>query len=201
MQSKATTVERYLAELPDDRRAAIQAVREVILKNLDKDFEEGIQYGMIGYYVPHRIYPAGYHCDPRQPLGFASLASQKNYMSLYLMCLYGSPSDREWFEAEWAKTGKKFDRGKSCIRFKKLDELPLELVGKAIQRITARKYIAFYEDAMKANQKRKESKKSTKKNQSVKKVAKKKAAKKKPAIKKAGLTTAAKKGKPVGRKS
>ena len=89
MQSKATTVEQYLAELPEDRRKAIEAVRQVILKNLDKDYEEGIQYGMIGYYVPHRVYPAGYHCDPKQPLPFAGLASQKNYMSLYLMCVYG----------------------------------------------------------------------------------------------------------------
>src|SRR5258707_3534246 len=89
MQSTATTVEQYLAGLPDDRRSAIEAVRNVILKNLDTDYEEGMQYGMIGYYVPHSVYPAGYHCDPRQPLPFAALASQKNYMSLYLMSLYG----------------------------------------------------------------------------------------------------------------
>ena len=89
MQDKATTVEQYLSGLTADRRKAIEAVRQVILKNLDKDYEEGIQYGMIGYYVPHRVYPAGYHCDPKQPLPFAGLASQKNYMSLYLMCVYG----------------------------------------------------------------------------------------------------------------
>src|SRR5580700_2777009 len=89
MQSKATTVERYLAELPPDRRAAVSAVREVILSNLDAGYAEGMQYGMIGYYVPHSIFPAGYRCDPKQPLPFAHLASQKNYMSLYLMCLYG----------------------------------------------------------------------------------------------------------------
>ena len=89
MQSKATTVEQYLAELPEDRRKAIEAVRQVVLKNLDKDYEEGMQYGMIGYYVPHRVYPAGYHCDPKQPLPFAGLASQKNHMALYLMCVYG----------------------------------------------------------------------------------------------------------------
>jgi hypothetical protein len=83
MQSKAATVEQYLASLPEDRRTALGAVRKVILNNLDKDFEEGMQYGMIGYYVPHRVYPAGYHCDPRQPLPFAGLASQKNYMSVY----------------------------------------------------------------------------------------------------------------------
>ena len=88
MQSKATTVSDYLASLPPDRRTAIEAVRKVILANLDKDYEEGMQYGMIGYYVPHRVYPAGYHCDPKQGLPFAGLASQKNYMSVYLMGLY-----------------------------------------------------------------------------------------------------------------
>ena len=90
MQSKAATVEQYLAELPADRRHAISAVRELIRKNIDKGFQEGMQYGMIGYTVPHNLYPAGYHCDPKQPLPFVCLASQKNYMSLYLMCVYGS---------------------------------------------------------------------------------------------------------------
>ena len=97
MQSKATTVEQYLAELPEDRRKAVEAVRQVVLKNLDKDFEEGMQYGMIGYYVPHRVYPAGYHCDPKQPLPFAGLASQKNHMALYLMCVYGESDHRGGF--------------------------------------------------------------------------------------------------------
>ena len=91
MQSKATSVDQYLAGLPADRRDAIEAVRAVILENLPKGYEEGMQYGMIGYYVPHRVYPAGYHCDPLQPLPFAALASQKNHMSLYLMCIYGNP--------------------------------------------------------------------------------------------------------------
>ena len=97
MQSKATTVEQYLSELPEDRRKAIEAVRQVILENLDKDYEEGMQYGMIGYYVPHRVYPAGYHCDPKQPLPFAGLASQKNHMALYLMCVYGESDHAQWF--------------------------------------------------------------------------------------------------------
>jgi hypothetical protein len=98
MKSAATTVEAYLAELPQDRRAVIEAVRKVILENLDEGYEEGIQYGMIGYYVPHRVFAAGYHCDPRQPLPFGALASQKGYMSLYLMCIYGHESLRSWFE-------------------------------------------------------------------------------------------------------
>jgi hypothetical protein len=142
VQSKATTVEQYLAGLPDDRRAAIAAVREVILKNLDKDYEEGIQYGMIGYYVPHRVFPAGYHCDPRQPLPFAALGSQKNYMSLHLMPVYASSADYAvWFKKAWEDTGKKLDMGKACIRFKKLDDVPLAVVGEAFRRIPAKKWI------------------------------------------------------------
>ena len=113
----------------------------MILKNLDQDYEEGIQYGMIGYYVPHRVFPAGYHCDPRQPLPFAALGSQKNYMSLYLMCVYGDSEIAQWFREAWAKTGKKLDMGKSCVRFKKLDDLALDVIAEAIKRVPARKYI------------------------------------------------------------
>ena len=147
MRSKATTVEEYLAELPEDRRDAIQAVRNVILKTLPDGYEEGIQYGMIGYYVPHSVYEAGYHCDPKQPVPFASIASQKNYMSLYLMCIYGSPDQEAWFKKAWEKTGKKLDMGKSCVRFKKLDDLPLNVVGQAIKRVPVKKFLAFYESA------------------------------------------------------
>src|SRR5687767_8101656 len=98
MQSKAATVEEYLTELPPDRRAALAIVRDVIKRNLDKDFEEGMQYGMIGYYVPHRVFPAGYHCDPKQPLPFAALSSQKNHMGLGIMAHYGGGKEREWFQ-------------------------------------------------------------------------------------------------------
>jgi hypothetical protein len=146
MQSKATTVAKYLAELPADRRAALSAVRKVILDNLDDDFEEGMQYGMIGYYVPHRVHPQGYHCDPKQPLPFASLGSQKGHMSLHLMCLYvdGGP-EKSWFEKAWAKTGKKLDMGKACLRFKKLDELALDVIGELFERVPAKAYIAQIE--------------------------------------------------------
>ena len=155
--SKAATVKEYLAGLPPDRRAVVESVREVILKNKDKDLEEGMQYGMIGYYIPHSIYPPGYHVDPKLPLGFAHLASQKNHFALYMMALYsgcgtgedGQSTDSSWFAREWAKTGKKLDMGKSCIRFKKLEDLPLDLIGKAFARITVKKYIAGYEQAMK----------------------------------------------------
>lgn len=144
MQSTATTVEQYLASLPEDRRLVLSAVREVICKNLDKDYEEGMQYGMIGYYVPHRVFPAGYHCDPKQPLCFAGLASQKNYMSLYLMCEYGDENSAKSFREAWAKTGKKLDMGMSCIRFKKLEDLALDVIAKAIRRVTAKKYVSQY---------------------------------------------------------
>ncbi|MBI1825246.1 MAG: DUF1801 domain-containing protein [Planctomycetes bacterium] len=147
MQSKATTVEQYLAELPSDRRAAISAVREVILRNLDKDYEEGMTYGMIGYYVPHRVYPAGYHCDPRQPLPFAGLASQKNHMAVYMMCIYGHLPTNERFRTAWAKTGKKLDMGKSCIRFKKLEDLALDVIGDAIRSVPTKNYIEYIEAA------------------------------------------------------
>jgi hypothetical protein len=147
MQSKVTTVQQYIADLPEDRRAAIQAVRAVILENLDKGYEEGMQYGMIGYYVPHRVFPAGYHCDPRQPLPFAALGSQKNYMSLYLMGVYGDEGHQAWFREAWAKTGKKLDMGKACVRFKKLADLSLEVIGEVIRRVPANKYIECYQAA------------------------------------------------------
>jgi hypothetical protein len=162
MQSKATTVEQYLAELPEDRRKAIETVRQVVLKNLDKDYEEGIQYGMIGYYVPHRVYPAGYHCDPKLPLPFAALASQKNYMSVYLMCTYSDSELAKWFQQAWAKTGKKVDMGKSCIRFKKVDDLALDVIGEAIRRVPAKKYIAHCEASLQASNERRSAERTSK---------------------------------------
>src|SRR5437773_12547679 len=116
MQSKASTVKEYLAGMPEDRRAAIQAVREVVLKNLDRDIEEGMQYGVIGYYVPHRVYPAGYHCDPKQPLPFAGLGSQKNHMARYRLCVYLTAKQGEWLGTESEQTGKQLDRARACFR-------------------------------------------------------------------------------------
>ncbi len=142
MTSKAASVEEYLSSLPPDRHAALEAVRATILGNLDSGFEEGMQYGMIGYYVPHRVYPAGYHCDPKQPLPFMGLAAKKGHMSLYMYGLYSNPQEQAWFEGEWAKTDKKLDMGKACIRFKKLEDLPLPLIGKAVKRGTVKKFIA-----------------------------------------------------------
>jgi len=148
MQSKATTVQAYLAALPEDRRQALEAVRKVILKNLDKGYAEGMTYGMIGYFIPHSVYPPGYHCDPKMPLPFASLASQKNHMSLSLMSLYSDMTQLGWFQKEWAKTGRKLDMGKACIRFKKLDDLPLDLIGEAVRRAPAKAFIDYYEKAI-----------------------------------------------------
>ncbi|MFT3881683.1 MAG: DUF1801 domain-containing protein [Gemmatales bacterium] len=148
MQSKAANVTDYLASLPADRREAITEVRKTILANLDKDYVEGMSYGMIGYYVPHSVYPPGYHCDPKQGLPFAGLASQKNHMSVYLMCLYSNSDDLKRLEAAFKKAGKKLDMGKCCIRFKKLDDLPLPVIGDLIQRVPARKYIEYYESAI-----------------------------------------------------
>jgi len=148
MPAKPTTVDDYLAALPDDRRDALQAVRDVFLDNLDDDYEEGIQYNMIGYYVPHSVYPAGYHCDPKQPLPFASLASQKNHMAIYLMCIYADEKLQSWFVDEWKKTGKKLDMGKSCIRFRKIEDVPLDLVAKTIRKVPVKKLIRQYESQL-----------------------------------------------------
>ncbi|MFA6044533.1 MAG: DUF1801 domain-containing protein [Phycisphaerales bacterium] len=175
----ATTVKEYLAALPADRREALEKVREVILANLDggpdgkSGYEEGIQYGMIGYYVPHRVFPAGYHCDPKQPLPFAALSSMKNYMALHLMCVYGNEEHRARFEEAWAKSGKKLDMGKACLRFKKVDDLALDVLGETIRRVPADKYIAHYTAILNGPRpdRSKAAKKSSKKAPAVKKAA------------------------------
>lgn len=155
MQSRAKTVKEYLAELPPDRRAAIRAVRQVILENLDKRMEEGMGYGMIVYSVPHSVYPPGYHCTPEIPLPYTALASQKQYMSLYLSAVYcgcggvDETEDLAWLRKAWAKSGKKLDMGKSCIRFKKVEDLPLDVIGEAVRRVTVKDYIERYEKARK----------------------------------------------------
>lgn len=182
MQSKAATVASYLASLAPERRKEIETVRKVILANLDGAYEEGMQYGMIGYYVPHSLFPAGYHCDPKQPLPFAALGSQKNHIGVYLMCVYGHAELNEWFRNAWAKTGKKLDMGKACVRFKRAEEAALEVIGEAIRRVPAKKYIEFYEKSREGTgaggAKKKNSaaaKKPTVKKKVAKKVAKKKA--------------------------
>ena len=145
MISKAKTVEEYLASLPEDRRAAIGAVRKVILANLPKGFEECMNYGMIGYVVPHSIYPAGYHCNPKLPLPLGGLASQKNHMAFYVMTAYGGSPTEKWFRKAWQATGKKLDMGKCCVRFKKLEDVPLEVVGELFARVPVKEYISQIE--------------------------------------------------------
>ena len=145
MQSKASTVAEYLDSLPEDRRKAVEEVRKVVLENLDDDVEECMQYGMIGWSIPHRVFPDGYHADPTKPLPYAAIASQKNYLSLYLMTVYSAGGeDEKWFRDEWVKTGKKLDMGKSCIRFRKADDLALDVIAKAFRRIPPKKHIEAY---------------------------------------------------------
>ena len=148
VQSQAETVADYLAELPAERRKALQAVRKVIRTNLPKGYVELMQYGMIGYAVPLALYPRGYLNDPEQPLPYAGLASQKNYMSVYLMSIYDVESVK-WFREAYKKAGKKLDMGKCCVRFKTLDDLPLDLIGEAVARVPVAEFIKRYEAARK----------------------------------------------------
>lgn len=139
MRSDAATVEAYLAELPADRRAALETVRQTILTNLPAGYEEAMNWGMIVYQVPLSVYPDTYN---RQPLAYAALASQKNYMAVYLMAIYADETDRQRFEDAYRATGKKLDIGKSCVRFKKLADLPLELIGETIASIGMEEFVA-----------------------------------------------------------
>ena len=141
-QSTAATVDEYLAELPPDRRGTIAAVREVILRHLPSGYEEAMQYCMIGYVIPLKRYPVTYN---KQPLAYAALASQKNYMSLYLMNIYGDKETEQWFTGQYKDRGKKLDMGKSCVRFKKLEDLPLDLIAQAIARTSVDDFIERYE--------------------------------------------------------
>ena len=141
-QSKAATVDEYLDELSPDRREAIETVRRVILEKLPDGYEEMMQYGMIGYAIPLERYPVTYN---GQPLGYVALASQKNYMSVYLMNIYGDPEAEKWFTESYKASGKKLDMGKSCVRFKTLDDLPLDLIGEAVARTSASDFIEWYE--------------------------------------------------------
>ena len=148
MQSSAKTVTEYIAALPEDRRDAISKVRAVIRKNLPKGYAEQMQYGVIGYVVPHKLYPAGYHCKPEEPLPFAGLASQKNYMALYMMSAYQHEGIAEMLKERFAERGKKLDMGKSCIRFKKAEDLPLDVIGEVVGLVSVADYITRYEAAI-----------------------------------------------------
>ena len=145
MQSKAATVAEYLDSLPEERRHAIGVVRDVVLANLPAGYTEGMGYGMIGYSVPHTLYPKGYHCDPKMPLPYAALGAQKNHMAIYLCTVYTDPEQDDWFRTEFLRAGKRLDMGKSCVRFKKLEDLPLEVIALAIARVQVKDYVARYE--------------------------------------------------------
>jgi hypothetical protein len=178
MQSSAKTVKDYLKELPADRREAINAVRGVILANLPKGYEECMSYGMIGYVVPHSIYPKGYQCNPKVPLPFVNLASQKNHMAFYLMCCYGDAKLKAWFEKAWKATGKKFDMGGGCVRFKTLEDVPLEVIGELVAKLPVDVYIRRIEKVFAENVAARAAKKTTKaKPSKTKPKPKKKAAK------------------------
>ena len=146
MQSKANTPNEYLDSLPDDRRKVISELRKVIKKNLPKGFKEVMSYGMLGFVVPHSMYPEGYHCTPELPLPFLNLASQKNFIAIYHMGIYADPKLLGWFTKEFPKHSKsKLDMGKSCIRFKKPDDIPVKLIGELASKMTPEDWINLYE--------------------------------------------------------
>jgi uncharacterized protein YdhG (YjbR/CyaY superfamily) len=150
MLIKAGTVQEYIAQVPEDRRKAVSQLRSVIKKNLPKGFSESVSSGMLSYSVPHSIYPPGYHCTPEQPLPFLAIASQKHFIALYHMGLYGDPKLLKWFTTEFPRHGKKkLDMSKSCIRFKKPDDIPFELVGELASKMSPQEWIECYEKNLK----------------------------------------------------
>ena len=146
MQIAANSPDEYLELIPDDRKPAMNKLRQTILGNLPKGFEETMSYGMIGYVVPHSVYPPGYHCDPKLPLPFMAVASQKNFVAFYHMAIYADKSLYDWFVAEYSNHSKlKLDMGKSCIRFKKPEQIPFELIGELCRKMSAKQWIEMYE--------------------------------------------------------
>ncbi|PCE63240.1 DUF1801 domain-containing protein [Sediminicola luteus] len=150
MTIDAKTVAEYLEKVPKDKREAVTRLRNTVLQNLPKGFEECISYKMIGYVVPHTTYPAGYHCDPKLPLPFINIAAQKNFVALYHSGLYTDPELHDWFVAEYPKhSTTKLDMGKSCIRFKKWNNIPYELIAQLCQKMTASDWVKLYEHRIK----------------------------------------------------
>lgn len=146
MRSEAKTVEQYLSELPEERYEAMTQLRKTILENLPIGFEESMNYGMIGYVVPHSIYPQGYHSNPKLPIPYINIASQKNFIALYHMGLYSDPLLMSWWVENYAKeVNTKLDMGKSCIRFKKTTNIPFSLIGELTSKISVKEWITIYE--------------------------------------------------------
>lgn len=155
MRTEGITPEEIIANSPEERREALTKLRNTIRENLPEGFREGIGYGMIGYAVPHSVYPAGYHCDPKLPLPFMSFASQKNFIAFYHMGMYADPELLNWFQTEYAKVSKtKLDMGKSCVRFKKPDQIPFELIGQLVSKMSAEEWIKRYEENLKSTSKK-----------------------------------------------
>ena len=142
VRSRATTPDEYIASLTPDRREAVSTLRDVVRRNLPEGFEEGMAFGMIAWYVPLKRFPDTYN---GQPLGLAGVASQKQYISLYLLSVYGDPELAEWFRARYAESGKKLDMGKSCLRFRKLEDVPLDVIGETIAKVPLDEYVQQYE--------------------------------------------------------
>ena len=152
MQSKTKNVKEYLEQIPEDRKKSFNKLRDTILSNLPEGFHEEMSYSMIGYVVPHSIYPAGYHTSPNLPLPFVNIASQKNHIALYHMAIYAHPELLKWFEKEYPKYSKlKLDMGKSCIRFKKPEHIPFDLIGELMRKISVQNWIKVYEEQIKKN--------------------------------------------------
>lgn len=150
MQSNSKTPQEYVASVPEDRKIAIEKLRKTIISNLPEGFHEEMSYGMLGYVVPHSLYPNGYHCNPKLPLPFMNVASQKNFIALYHMGIYMDSELLEWFVSEYSKVAKnKIDMGKSCIRFKKTDKIPYELIGELASKMSVLNWISIYENALK----------------------------------------------------
>ena len=150
MTYDAKTPDAYIQSLPEDRKEAVTRLRKVILENLPKGFSETMGYGMLGYVVPHTIYPDGYHCKPETPLPFMNIASQKNFIAVYHMGVYAKKELLDWFVNEYPKYSKrKLDMGKSCIRFKKMDDIPYQLIGELSAKMTVKEWIDIYENAWK----------------------------------------------------
>ncbi len=154
MQSKAQSVEEYLEQVADDKKATFMALRNIIKQNIPKGFDERMSYGMLGYVVPHDIFPSGYHCDPKLPLPFVNLAAQKNFIAIYHMGIYANPKLMEWFTTEHAKrSSKKLDMGKSCIRYKKPEDIPVDLIGELMSKMSVQDWIEVYTSMLNKNKK------------------------------------------------
>ena len=150
MKYKASSPEEYINQLPEDRIEPIKRIRKIILDNLPEGMEEQMSYGMLGFVIPHSVYPDGYHCDPKTPLPFMNLASQKNFIAVYHMGMYAKKEVLDWFTAEYAKHCKyKLDMGKSCVRFKKMNDIPYDLIGELAGKMSTEEWVRIYEEQIK----------------------------------------------------